>query len=274
MGSPESSIPVHSHGGSGRGVVVIHGGPGAPGSATGLARALAGPFRVLEPWQRGSSPVPLTVERHVADLAAVLDRHAGDEEPALVGESWGAMLALAFAARHPDRVAALLLVGCGTFDPVARARLRRTLEERSTPALRARLEAVPGGADDPRRIAERYRITDPLYTYARDPDADDPDPVARFDSKAHREGWDDMLRLQAAGVYPAAFAAIRCPVLMLHGARDPHPGPLIRDSLLPFLPRLEYVELERCGHRPWVERHARGRFLALARGWLRERLDR
>ena len=38
------------------------------------------------------------------------------------------------------------------------------------------------------------------------------------------------------------------PVLMLHGAQDPHPGDLVRDSLAPHLGSLEYVELERCGH--------------------------
>jgi hypothetical protein len=36
-----------------------------------------------------------------------------------------------------------------------------------------------------------------------------------------------MIRLQDHGVYPAAFSAIRSPVLMLHGAVDPHPGRMI-----------------------------------------------
>jgi pimeloyl-ACP methyl ester carboxylesterase len=81
-----------------------------------------------------------------------------------------------------------------------------------------------------------------------------------------------MLRLQASGVYPAEFASIRCPVSMFHGAYDPHPGTMIRDHLAKSIPHLEYSEFEKCGHSPWVEEHARDRFLAAARGWLEEHL--
>jgi hypothetical protein len=36
-----------------------------------------------------------------------------------------------------------------------------------------------------------------------------------------------MLRLQTEGIYPAAFAAIKVSVLMVHGTFDPYPGRLI-----------------------------------------------
>ncbi len=49
---------------------------------------------------------------------------------------------------------------------------------------------------------------------------------------------------------------------------DPHPGPLIRASLEPHLPQLEYRELAECGHYPWIERSAREEFLATLRAWL------
>jgi len=42
------------------------------------------------------------------------------------------------------------------------------------------------------------------------------------------------VQLQEAGVYPAAFAAITSPVLMLHSTYDPHPGQMIRASLAPI----------------------------------------
>jgi pimeloyl-ACP methyl ester carboxylesterase len=59
---------------------------------------------------------------------------------------------------------------------------------------------------------------------------------------------------------------------MLHGTYDPHPGAMIRDSLLPHLPHLEYHEFEQCGHSPWAEEHARERFLTTVRGWLEHHL--
>jgi pimeloyl-ACP methyl ester carboxylesterase len=236
-----AGLRVRTHGAAGRPVIVLHGGPAAVGGAAGLARGLAGRFHVLEPWQRGSGSAPLTVAIHFADLHALVAAAAPGERPALVGESWGAMLALAYAAAHPNTLAALALVGCGTFDLAARAQLRATLAERGD---------GPGA-----------------YDYAAEPDphprADEP-----FDERAHVETWDDMLRLQAEGLYPAAFAAITTPVLMLHGAHDPHPGAMIRDSLRPYLPQLEYVELDRCGHSPWKERYARDAFFAALETWL------
>jgi pimeloyl-ACP methyl ester carboxylesterase len=88
-----------------------------------------------------------------------------------------------------------------------------------------------------------------------------------FDIRAHTETWEDMVRLQDAGVYPAAFAAITLPVLMLHGTYDPHPGQMIRASLAPFLPQWEYREWEHCGHYPWGEQFVRDEF-AVLRKWL------
>ncbi|MBM3949098.1 MAG: hypothetical protein FJ312_07650 [SAR202 cluster bacterium] len=78
------------------------------------------------------------------------------------------------------------------------------------------------------------------------------------------------MSLQHEGVYPQAFAAIKVPVLMLHGAFDPHPGRLIRDSLAPHLPQLQYHEWERCGHYPWLENHVRDEFFSVLRTWLSE----
>lgn len=217
-------IRVRVHSNEGPTVIVLHGGPAAPGSAAPLARGLAGAFRVLEPWQRGSGEEPLTVARHVADLHEVV-LSCGLARPALVGELWGAMLALAYAAAHPESAGPLALVGCGTFDPEARAQIGATLEARTSPELRRRLERIPEEISDPlARMARRYELTHSLYNYAPLPPEPDTEPHPPFDLRAHTETWNDMIRLQEAGVYPAAFAAIRSPVLMLHGTYDPHPG--------------------------------------------------
>ena len=266
---PRQLVPVKRFGPSGRSVVVIHGGPGARGSAGLLARPLADPLHVLEPWQRLSSDTPLTVAQHVEDLASLILRDIPGESPALVGESWWAMLALAFASAYPDRVSALALVGCGTFDRTARARLQQSLAERTTKELEEQLAQLETQLPDENdRVAQAHALSDPLYTYNRAVR----EPVANLDLKGHAESWSDMIRLQDAGVYPAAFEAITCPVLMLHGSYDPHPGALIRDGLQKFIPELEYIELDRCGHSPWIEEHARDRFLSILRSWLEQQL--
>jgi len=76
------------------------------------------------------------------------------------------------------------------------------------------------------------------------------------------------MRLQSEGTYPKAFTEITSDVLMLHGNYDPHPGLMIYASLRPFIRGLEYRELDRCGHYPWLERFARAEFFSILRAWL------
>ena len=70
-----------------------------------------------------------------ADVAAVIEA-LGLRRPVVVGHSWGAMLALAYAAAHPGRATAIALIGCGTFDLAARDRMRSNREERTDDNLR------------------------------------------------------------------------------------------------------------------------------------------
>jgi pimeloyl-ACP methyl ester carboxylesterase len=261
-------LRIRVHGISGPWVVVLHGGPAAVGEAAGIARGLAGAFRVLEPWQRGSGDGPLCVATHVEDLHELIPQRCERTRPAIVGESWGAMLALAYAAAHPDTVGPLALVGCGTFDLAARARMKAIIEERTDPEMRRRIDLLQTECPDRgERLLRVHEMTRRIYMV--DPLDEEADPeTPPFDVRAHSDTWNDMLRLQAEGVYPAAFASVRSPVLMLHGAYDPHPGEMIRASLAPFLPQLRYREWERCGHSPWLERHVREEFFAELGAWL------
>jgi len=259
-------LTVRSYGSSGPPVLVLHGGPGSPGYLAPLARALADRFLVLEPFQRGSSDTPLTVARHVEDLDALLRSRFPDRSAALVGHSWGAMLALAQAAAHPHRIRSVALIGCGTFDGQARRRMREILDRRTDDALRRCLESLAQEIPDPdERLRVRGSLIDRLYLVDPVEAEEDNTPC---DARAHQETWEDMLRLQREQVYPAAFATITAPVLMLHGAEDPHPGRMIRTSLAPHLPQLEYREWPRCGHYPWLERAVRDEFLEALRTWL------
>jgi pimeloyl-ACP methyl ester carboxylesterase len=235
-------LRVRVHGTAGPVVIALHGGPAAVGNAVELAAGLSDQFQVLEPWQRGSGEEPLTVARHVADLHALVLSLSSPQRPVVVGESWGAMLALAYAAEHRRDVAALGLVGCGTFDLATRAKLAETLSTR--------------------------RSTGRPYDYAPlAPPYEDvlPEP---FDGTAHAQTWDDMVRLQHEGCYPQTFAAIHSPVLMIHGEHDPHPGAMIRDSLKPYLPKLKYCQLKKCGHSPWIEQFARDEFFSMLKAWI------
>jgi pimeloyl-ACP methyl ester carboxylesterase len=259
---------IRRYGSSGPLVFVLHGGPGAPGHLASVAHALADSYQIVEPFQRSSGDVPLTVERHVEDLYELINVYTPDSPPALLGSSWGAMLALAFAAAHPNSTGPLILVGCGTFDLGARALLQETIGQRMNDRIRERLEQASQLAQEDERLKAYADAMMPIYSFNPLPSLPGEEKV---DARAQQETWADLVRLQAEGFYPAAFASIKVPALMVHGDFDPHPGRLIRASLQPYIPHLEYLELERCGHYPWQEKDAAEKFFSLIREWLAER---
>jgi pimeloyl-ACP methyl ester carboxylesterase len=258
-------LKVRLYGSSGPRVIVVHGGPGACGSMAPVARALADSFRVLEPFQSGRAT---TVADHVVDLHEVVESCGGSVAPALVGHSWGAMLSLAYAAAHPDKVGPIVLICSGTFDLPSRKMLRVNMEQRMSDDMRRRFEQLDQLTDPNARFRALGTLTMELYSYdlaTTDQEIDESAPGS------NHETWEDMVRMQGEGVYPAAFAAIKSPVLMLHGADDPHPGEMIRASLAPHIPQLEYREWNRCGHYPWLEKSTRDEFFSVLRDWLADR---
>lgn len=95
--------------------VVLHGGPGS-GSSPLLARFFdPARYRIVSIDQRGagrSTPRGSVAHNTTAELVDDLQlvrKHLGIARWLVVGGSWGAALALAYAAEHPDAVAGLLL---------------------------------------------------------------------------------------------------------------------------------------------------------------------
>jgi proline iminopeptidase len=104
----------------GRPVMVLHGGPGG-GTSPSLRRYFdPAEWLVVEHDQRGSgksTPYAELRENTTAALVADVERlreHLGLERVTILGGSWGSTLALAYAERHPTRVAALVLRGVFT----------------------------------------------------------------------------------------------------------------------------------------------------------------
>jgi pimeloyl-ACP methyl ester carboxylesterase len=120
--------------------------------------------------------------------------------------------------------------------------MQTNVERRMNAGLRPLIERLGKEVPEPN---ERLRLMGnlllPLYSYELG--AASGDEIEMADARAYQETWDDTLRLQEKGVYPAAFTSVKVPVLMLHGAADPHPGRMIRDSLQPHVLGLEYYEI-------------------------------
>jgi len=240
---------------------LIHGGPGAQGSLHGLSNSLPIALRPREILQRYSGDVPLTVNQHIADMVDII------QEPAnILGHSWGAMLSLSFASQFPNLCRRIILVGCGTYSTASRAEYERRIALRTDPARKAELKAAVANAHTEKARNQAFRAygeyATSLQAHLPIPDPF-PDSGTEFDPNGHMETWLDAMRLQSERIEPASFTSIACPVTLIQGREDPHPGQMIYDDLKPYIPQLEYVELPECGHEPWLEKFARTEFVQL-----------
>lgn len=109
--------------GAGEAVVLLHGLGGTLSVWEAQARALAAHFEVLRYDLHGSgrNPAsgPLSIEGWVSELTQLLDRH-GIATAHLVGHSLGTLVIQHFAAKVPQRVRSLSLLGVNRSPPEAR----------------------------------------------------------------------------------------------------------------------------------------------------------
>ncbi len=244
------------------GVAVVHGGPGAAGEMAPVARKLSSRRSVLEPLQTARS-----LEEQVAELKAVLDRCA-DLPVTLIGFSWGAWLSFILAAQYPAAVRKLILVGSGPFEEgyargIMDLRLNRLEEADRNAALCAMDRLEDPGCEDRDGVFAR------LGNLISKADACDPGDSV-FDAESvscsvaiFRGVWGDASELRRSGRLLALADEIRCPVVAIHGDYDPHPAEGVEKPLSARLDRFRFHLLEKCGHKPWIEKMARDDFYAL-----------
>jgi cis-3-alkyl-4-acyloxetan-2-one decarboxylase len=135
--------------GAGDPVVMVHGNPTWSFYYRRLIDALSPRYRTLAPdhigcglsEKPGIHEYDYTLSRRVADFERFLDRLGVKKNITLVLHDWGGMIGMAWAVRHPERVARIVLMNTAAFFPPlgkglpARLRLIRDAKWVSAPAV-------------------------------------------------------------------------------------------------------------------------------------------
>ncbi|MEP0962082.1 MAG: alpha/beta hydrolase [Roseobacter sp.] len=236
-------------------IVVLHGGPGGAGEVEPLACELGRRgHAVLEPFQTRHS-----VQGQVDELKSQIETYC-TQPVVLIGWSWGAWLGCLLAAQRETLVRKLILVASGPFEPNYAAAIRTIKNARLTHEQRCELKALRTEAGEIANVARFIELNDVADTYARDTS---PQPAVKFSANIHKAVWPEADEMRKSGALLDAVSAITCPVLAIHGDYDPRPLEGVKDPLQEALPSAQFVELKRCGHKPWQEAHAKDDFYRL-----------
>lgn len=233
-------------------VVIAHGGPGAAGEIAPVAQELAEHgHAVLEPFQTKK-----TVEGQITELRQAIYRNCA-APVSIVGWSWGAWLVCLLAARHPDIVESLVLVGSGPFEASWAEDIKSTRLSRLNDHERSEYQSLAQAFDEPANATRIMELFDKMDGYATD---DTPHPTLHIDMSIHAPVWKEASDMRASGELLERISEIRCPVLALHGDYDPHPAIGVEQPLRERIASFDFKLLDKCGHKPWREIHAKDAF--------------
>jgi pimeloyl-ACP methyl ester carboxylesterase len=234
-------------GGGGAPLVLVHGLGGAASNWIGVAPHLAERFRVLVPdlpGHAGSSPLPAaaTLDPYAERVHELAER----EEmlpAALVGHSFGGLVALRFALRRPQDVRAIVLTGSAGISTATR-RVERLL------TIAAFLRPSRLYSRHRERVAQHKVLRYLVFGYwgASDPGALTSEAVEGFlaGPQLHTDSA-TAARVLVKDDPRVELDLVRCPTLVLWGARD-HQVPV--DDAFEYARRLraELRVVSDCGH--------------------------
>jgi pimeloyl-ACP methyl ester carboxylesterase len=240
-------------------VAVVHGGPGAPGYMAPVARELSKTMGVLEPLQTQS-----TIDGQVDELAAVIQEQASPPIT-LIGHSWGAGLSYITTSKYPELVNKLILIGSS---PIIARKEPRPDEipsylDRFSEAEKADFWALVNNLwdhsteDENTDFGKLCRLIEKAQTYSPLPAKDE---VIEYHFDINQAISMELNQLIQTEQLIEAGKKISCPVTAIHGDYDPNSADEVKEAFIPIIKDFNFVLLEKCGHYPWLEKHARDEF--------------
>jgi proline iminopeptidase len=248
--------------GSGTPAIILSGGPGFEVDyMRPVAEFVPPSYQRVFFEQRGTgrSTVKLTPEtmtlRNVVEDLEGLRRHLRQERLFLIGHSWGGMLAMAYAAAHPDRIDRMILIGPGgptlEFTQWFPDNIRMRLRPEDLDAERYWEEAPKRGVSEDKATLEGIRAITPGYFFDR--------AKGLAFASALKEGAvhaqvNLLLFADMRKQYDSrpGLQKVTRPVLIVQGHQDPV-GHKTAEEIHASIKTSTLVYFNQCGHFPWLE---------------------
>ncbi len=242
-------------------MALLHGGPDDIGSMACVAERLSDEMGILEPLQSKN-----TAEALLKELRGQLGAFC-DGKIMLLGHSWGAMLSILYAAKFPEDVRALFLVGC---PPLEQNYVHLVGRWQQEPWNKEEQETYARTIAEPKqRIeAQKNRLMQELEQITRTSDVHDGEHQNVHqdifpDQQIHQALREQAGRLRQEGVFEKALYRIKCPVYVIHGEFDPNPIEGVLEPMQKAGISVKLRTMQNCGHAPFGEAQAKEDFFRL-----------
>jgi proline iminopeptidase len=247
-GAPGSALPV----------ICVNGGPGLSRAYMKMSTMWLDVARqrlVVFYDQRGTGEskrlapgAPQTMDAEVEDLEA-LRAHLGLDKVALVGDSFGGWISMAYIAAHPEHVARLVL----SDSPGPTWKDTVHLLPQTFPDIEAEDDAATKklGADSD--AAARLSLRNHFRMIFYSPAKRDAYMAAMGDLGYEPSVARALSASAGTHDFTSVLAGIRCPTLVLNGRYDMNVAPLTAWNMAHAIPGAKVVFFEESGHLPSYE---------------------
>lgn len=255
--------------GHGRPIILLHGGPDFDHTylLPDMDR-LSDSYRLIYYDQRGRGksggnvqPEDVTIKTEIEDLEG-LRKHFQLDSVAVLGHSWGGVLAMEYAIRHPDRVSHMILMNTAAAsheDYLVQRQEVRSRKAVYADALNPLVSSAEYQAGDSDAVAAYYRIQ--YGTTIKQPEHLET-LMRSLKFSFTKEGilkWraiedrllDETWRSSEYDLFPK-LKGLRIPTLVIHGDYDFIPAECA-EHIAESIPGARFALLRECGHFSYIE---------------------
>ena len=240
-----------------RTIIAHHGAPGLGSLAEPRASfgRLSDAYRVVVFDARGSGASddaePYTHQQWVADLEGVRN-WIGAERIAVAGGSYGGFIAMEYAARHPDRVGAVLLRDTSADNGNQELAVRNAAASSRVRIDQAKLDRIMSGTvRDDEDLRDCWREILPLYDHDYDPAKVEQRAAATpYHYRTHNYAF---AHNQPNYDIKHLLPSITAPTLVTVGRHDWITPVSCSETIAELIPNAELRVFEQSGHSPQVE---------------------
>lgn len=245
--------------------VMVHGGPGAAGELADLAKTLSDFFGIIEAFQRAD-----TVSGQIIELKSICE--ISMSIPGIIfGWSWGAWLSLMVAAANPAMFRKILIVSCPPLEACYADCIDNIRLERLSGKEKCEADELKNAFSE---LCENAKSDELLRLFDLFSKADSYCPMEHpkervvFDCNLYLKVRKEADDLRRQGHLLSLLEDIKCPIVAIHGKYDSHSIEGVRIPLSESSADYSFISLEKCGHYPWREKHARIEFLEILKSEL------